>query len=75
MNQCKNLDEFHDLIFYVDDTLIKANSLILVTRCEYFRNMLSSQYGFSEFYVTNQIDNDGVISISGVPKQYFTCII
>lgn len=41
MNQCKNLDEFHDIVFLVEDTLIKANSLILVNRCAYFKNMLS----------------------------------
>ena len=33
MNQCKNLDEFHDIVFLVDDTLIKANSLVLMARC------------------------------------------
>ena len=74
MNQCKNLDEFHDIVFYVDDTLIKANSLILTTRCDYFKSMLSPHYSFSESFMTNPC-TEGVISITGVPKSYFTCII
>jgi hypothetical protein len=46
MNQCKNLDDFYDILFLVDDTLIKANSLVLSTRCPYFKSMLSSKYSF-----------------------------
>ena len=41
MNQCKNLDEFHDIVFKTGDTLIKANSTVLKARSEYFRSMLS----------------------------------
>lgn len=48
MNQCKNLDDFYDIVFLVQDTLIKANSLILSTRCEYFKSMLSNKYKFQE---------------------------
>jgi len=46
MNQCKNLDEFHDVVFLVEGSLIKANSLILSARCDYFKSMLSSKYKF-----------------------------
>jgi len=46
MNQCKNLDEFYDTVFMVEDTMIRANSLILTTRSAYFKNMLSKQYSF-----------------------------
>lgn len=48
MNNCKNLDEFYDIVFLVDDTYIKANSLILQTRCDYFKSMLSFKYSFLE---------------------------
>lgn len=48
MNQCKNLDDFHDIVFYVEDSLIKANSTILMTRCDYFKHMLSDKYFFRE---------------------------
>ena len=44
MNQCKNLDEFYDIIFNVGDTLIKANSTVLMVRSPYFQSMLSSKY-------------------------------
>jgi hypothetical protein len=41
MNQCKNLDEFHDVVFWVEDTLIKTNSLEFTSRYQYFKSMLS----------------------------------
>jgi hypothetical protein len=41
MNQCKNLDEFYDILFHVEDTLIKANTIVLSARCPYFYSMLS----------------------------------
>ncbi len=75
MNQCKNLDEFHDIIFNVDNTLIKANSLILVTRCSYFRHMLSNKYSFLESKNALHPEGEGVIDVMGVPKSYFNCII
>lgn len=71
MNQCKNLDDFYDIVFLVQDTLIKANSLILSTRCEYFKSMLSNKYKFQE----SKIKQEGVIAVQGVPKSFFTCII
>src|SRR3569833_486044 len=71
MNQCKNLDEFHDIVFYVEDTLIKANSLILMSRCDYFRHMLSHKYSFRE----SQLRHEGIIAVNGIPKSFFTCII
>lgn len=48
MNQCKNLDEFYDIVFRVGDTLIKANSTVLKVRSKYFESMLSSKYKFRE---------------------------
>lgn len=48
MNQCKNLDEFFDILFLVEETLIKANSLVLSARCPYFKSMLSRKYMFQE---------------------------
>lgn len=48
MNQCKNLDDFYDILFLVDDTLIKANSLVLSARSPYFKSMLSRKYSFQE---------------------------
>jgi hypothetical protein len=55
----------------VDETLIKANSLVLSTRCEYFRSMLSFKYSFLE----SKIKKNGYIKVHGVPKLYFSCII
>ncbi len=43
MHHCKNLDEFHDVVFKVDDAIIKANSVVLCARSEYFRNMLQRE--------------------------------
>lgn len=71
MNQCKNLDEFYDCLFLVDETLIKANSLILSTRCPYFKSMFSAKYAFSE----SKIKKGGHIKVNNVPKAYFSCII
>lgn len=36
INQCKNLNDFYDVLFLIDDTLIKGNSLILRARSPYF---------------------------------------
>ncbi|CDW71485.1 kelch repeat [Stylonychia lemnae] len=71
MNQCKNLDEFYDVLFHVEDTLIKANTIVLSARCPYFNSMLSSQYSFKE----SLVDRSGYIRVTGVPKLYFSCII
>ena len=48
MTQCRNLDEFYDVLFFVEDTLITTNSIVLTHRCAYFRNMLSKSYDFTE---------------------------
>lgn len=71
MNQCKNLDDFYDILFMVEDTLIKANSLVLKTRCPYFASMLSSDYNFSEC----QIKRGSSIRVEGVPKIYFQALV
>lgn len=71
MNQCKNLDEFYDILFHVEDTLIKANTIVLSARCPYFNSMLCSQYSFKE----SMVDRSGYIKVCGVPKLYFSCII
>ena len=78
MNQCKNLDDFYDVLFLVEDTLIKANRLVLSTRCPYFASMLSSKYAFKESSLVGKNDPSGLIGnirVSGVPKLYFSCII
>jgi hypothetical protein len=67
----KNLDDFYDILFLVEDTLIKANSLILRTRCPYFAAMLSRTYGFRE----GQHKRSQSIRVEGVPKALFSCII
>lgn len=59
MNQCKNLDDFYDILFLVDDTLIKANSLVLSARCPYFKSMLSANYSFKE----SKVDKSGFIRV------------
>lgn len=71
MNQCRNLDEFFDVLFLVDDTLIKTNSTVLSQRCAYFKSMLSQSYDFSEA----RAKRNPFIKVDGVPKQYFSCII
>jgi|LauGreDrversion4_2_1035121.scaffolds.fasta_scaffold72321_1 hypothetical protein len=71
MNQCKNLDDFYDILFLVDGTLIKANSLVLRIRSPYFSAMLSPQNGFFE---TNMKKGQS-IKVYGVEKSYFSCII
>ena len=71
MNQCRFLDEFYDILFMIEDTLIKANSLVLATRCPYFKSMLNQTYSFQE----SKIQKGGYIKVQGVPKLYFSCII
>lgn len=44
MNICKNLDEFYDVVFDVDGALTKGNSIVLASRCEYFKTMFSRRY-------------------------------
>jgi hypothetical protein len=68
MNQCKNLDDFHDILFQVDDSHIKANSVVLKARCPYFHSMLSAKYHFRESQASQ-------VRVEGVPKTYFTCIV
>lgn len=55
----------------MEDTLIKANSLILRTRSPYFSAMLSKEYGFKE----GQQKRSSNIRVEGVPKALFSCII
>lgn len=71
MNQCRNLDEFFDVLFLVEDTLITTNSLVLAHRCAYFKSMLSKSYDFSE----SRKHKGAYIKVQGVPKKYFSCII
>ena len=54
MNQCKNLDEFYDIVFRVGDTMIKANSTVLKVRSKYFESMLNSKYQFRESSLQNR---------------------
>ena len=49
MGKCRNLDHFFDVVFELDGIdLIKANSAVLLARCEYFKIMFNSKYSFSE---------------------------
>ena len=49
MGKCRNLDYFFDVVFELDGKhLIKANSAVLLARCEYFQIMFDSKYGFKE---------------------------
>jgi hypothetical protein len=73
INQCKNLLDFYDVLFLVEDTLIKGNSLVLKTRCPYFANMLSSSYRFREQQM--QIHRIESIKVAGIPKLYFNTIL
>ncbi len=69
MSQCKNLDDFYDVLFMVeDDTLIKANKLVLQARCPYFKSMLSAKYEFAE----SKVKKGENIRVVGVPKVYFS---
>jgi BTB/POZ domain len=71
INQCKNLNDFFDVLFMVDDTLIKGNSLILKARSPYFAAMLSNSYGFRE----SNLSRGSSIKVTGVPKLYFNCLL
>jgi hypothetical protein len=71
MSQCKNLDEFYDIVFVVEDAQIRANSLVLMQRCPYFNTMLSAKFSFKE----SILKYEGQIRVNGVPKTYFTSII
>lgn len=83
MVKCRNLDHFFDVVFELDGKhLMRANSAVLHARCEYFRIMFSSRYGFSEsshqdFFLMNEVKHYGVkyVLVRGIPKQYFTAII
>ena len=47
MGKCRNLDYFFDVVFELDGKhLIKANSAVLFSRCEYFKIMFDTKYGF-----------------------------
>jgi hypothetical protein len=75
MLQCRNLDEFHDIVFSVDGSYIKANSIVLSARSEYFSSMLSKKYQFRESKKLSLNQGQGVIKVEGVPKLYFSNII
>jgi hypothetical protein len=69
VNQCKNLNDFYDVLFLVEDTLVKGNSLVLQARCPYFKAMLG--HPFRE----RQVPRAGHIKVFGVPKLYFHTIL
>ena len=71
INQCKNLNDFYDVLFLIDDTLIKGNSLILRARSPYFKAMLSPRYRFKE----SSLNRGCSIRVVGVPKIYFNTIL
>ena len=83
MVKCRNLDHFFDVVFELDGKhLMRANSAVLLTRCEYFRVMFNAKYGFQEsnrqdLTLTNEVKHSGVryVIVRGIPKQYFTAII
>jgi hypothetical protein len=55
----------------VEDTCVKANSLILRLRSPYFQAMLSPLYNFNEA----RLGKGNPIQIEGVPMHLFKCII
>ncbi len=63
------LDEFYDVIFEVENSFIKGNSLILQARSLYFRKMFSRENKF------NEIQDQKIIQIKGIKKKYFVNII
>lgn len=82
MGKCRNLDSFYDVIFELDGgNLIKANSLVLFARSDYFKTMFNSRYGFKEnslshlANVSSQQTKVKKVKVSGIPRQYFAAII
>jgi hypothetical protein len=71
MSQCKNLDDFYDIVFVVEDSQVRANSLVLMQRCPYFNTMLSAKFAFKE----SLLKYEGQIRVHGVGKIYFNSII
>ena len=71
INQCKNLNDFYDVLFLIDDTLIKGNSLIMRARSPYFAAMLSPTHRFRETHLNRGCS----IRVQGVPKLYFNTIL
>jgi hypothetical protein len=79
MKLCMHLDEFFDVVFKVDKSFIKAASVVLKHRSEYFQAMFSSKSGFKES-TDPKIENGGqnsfrIVKIEGVPKVFFNSII
>jgi hypothetical protein len=79
MRICMNIDEFFDIVFHVDNSYIKAHSLILKSRSQYFAAMLNKHNNFSEVaqppMVYENSNKYQLIKITGVPKVYLNCII
>ena len=78
------MDNFYDTVFLVENTIVKANSLLLRVRSPYFAAMLSPSHRFLE---RNKLSGPpsamGIhvyhgyqtIKIEDVPRVYFHCII
>ena len=92
MGKCRNLDYFFDVVFELDGKhLIKANSAVLFSRCEYFKIMFDTKYGFQEnsTQLLCVVDDDMVappsqtsesqgvrqVKVRGIPREYFIAII
>lgn len=71
LTQSRYFDDFYDILLMVEDTCVKANSLILKLRSPYFQAMLSPQYGFKE----SRLGKGSPIKIEGVPMHLFKCIM
>jgi len=65
------LDEFPDINFCVDGDSVRANSVVLKARSEYFRAMLSKQYSFIE--ATTQ--KYGLVKVSGISNFHFRAVL
>ena len=39
LSRCKHIDEFHDVVFEIEGTYVKAYSIVLSARCDYFKGM------------------------------------
>ncbi len=63
----RHLDEFNDVVFSLKDSIVKANSVVLSKRSEYFRSMLAHNSKFKEL----KQKSSGVIRVENIEKAMF----
>ena len=67
----KHLDEFSDVVFSLRDSIVKANSIVLAKRSEYFHSMLAHNSKFREL----RQKSTGVIKVDNVEKAMFVPLL